>query len=109
MGTTSYFNSNTSKQDILGYNPGAPVVTVLENTIGNVWFSYFGLGDYMINSNESFISNKTFGLNGSPGFLSGAGGEGISFVYIDINRLEILSANGDDGLVGLPIEIRVYN
>ena len=30
----------------LEYNTGAPVVTVLENTIGNIWFSYEGEGYY---------------------------------------------------------------
>jgi hypothetical protein len=43
----------------LEYNEGAPVVTVLENTIGNVWFSYGGVGYYQVNSNELFTADKT--------------------------------------------------
>lgn len=44
---------------IITYNTGAPVVTVLENTIGNVWFTYSGVGNYLLNSNGLFTVNKT--------------------------------------------------
>ena len=43
----------------LTYNNGTPVVTVLENTIGNIWFTYQNTGNYEINSNHLFIENKT--------------------------------------------------
>jgi hypothetical protein len=43
----------------LVYNTGAPVVTVLENTIGNIWFTYNGVGYYQVNSNELFTADKT--------------------------------------------------
>ena len=33
----------------LEYNLGAPVATVLENTIGNVWFTYYDVGQYLLN------------------------------------------------------------
>ena len=44
----------------LTYNSGAPVVTVLENTIGNIWFTYQGGGQQVINSNNLFTIDKTY-------------------------------------------------
>jgi len=44
---------------ILDYNTGAPVVTVLENTIGNIWFEYSDVGEYFINSDGIINSEKT--------------------------------------------------
>ena len=44
----------------LQYTAGAPVVTVLENTIGNIWFTYNGIGSYILNSNGLFTENKTY-------------------------------------------------
>jgi len=55
----------------LSFNEGAPVATVLENTIGNIWIEYGGTGTYFINSTELFTVDKTtvsvdtFGGNGS--------------------------------------------
>ena len=45
-GTTA---NNWGTNIVLGYNTGAPVVTVLENTIGNIWFTYTDVGRYEIN------------------------------------------------------------
>jgi len=50
-GTTALVYSNSSSID---HNEGAPVVTVLENTIGNVWFTYNDFGKYLINSSNLF-------------------------------------------------------
>lgn len=38
----------------------APVVKILENTLGNITFAYNGIGLYDINSNELFTENKTY-------------------------------------------------
>jgi hypothetical protein len=43
----------------IGYDLGAPVATVLENTIGNIWFTYARIGNYAVNSNGLFTENKT--------------------------------------------------
>ena len=92
------------------YNTGAPVATVLENTIGNMWFTYVGLGDYFVNSNSLFINEKTFALIGTTGFTSGAGDSGAAIMLTNPpNMVEIIAANGNDALAGTPIEIRVYN
>lgn len=85
-------------------NLGAPTVTVLENTIGNVWFTYVGEGTYYANSNELFTVNKTFTRNivltSGPDFL---------FFYPGISSVELTTTAGDGGLFNTPIEIRVYN
>jgi len=43
----------------LNYNTGAPVATVLENTIGNIWFTYNNAGTYNIYSDSLFLIGKT--------------------------------------------------
>lgn len=43
----------------LTYNTGTPVVTVLENTIGNIWFEYNDVGSYIVKSDGLFIDGKT--------------------------------------------------
>jgi hypothetical protein len=101
------------------YDNGAPVVTVLENTIGNIWFTYNAVGIYDVNSNNLFTSNKTApfisGLDGAVG--SGGGsplGSSTSINTVTGNVLNFVTADStglySDSLIdGYPIEIRVYN
>ena len=105
----------------LNYDTGAPVVTVLENTIGNVWFTNSEVGYYLINSSDLFTNGKTFTYIGSdPNFdpdgnpvaqaqIKSSDSTSIliqSFI-IDTNGVGVLT----DSLMifGTPIEIRVYN
>jgi hypothetical protein len=53
---------NVWGQDSVFYNTGAPVVTVLENTIGNIWFTYADIGSYIVNSDGLFTLNKSIGI-----------------------------------------------
>ena len=105
-GTTpaSWGSNEGIGNETLRYNLGAPVVIVLENTIGNIWFTYDVFGTYYANSNALFLSNKTFCqnivLNSAPDFL---------FFYPSINFIELTTTAGDNGLFNTPIEIRVYN
>ena len=103
----------------LDYNTGAPVVTVLENTIGNIWFTYEGNGNYWITSNGLFTINKIWGISDSVFATT----TGIAEpVVIDVSgylgseppntigiRLIGGDYNGDSLLNNTPIEIRVYN
>lgn len=101
----------------LSYNTGAPVATVLENTLGDVWFSYGGVGGYYINSNGLFTANKTttaFMPNQyteSPSDLYNFNGYFLDGSNIAINSY--FNYNTQDGLYGgfasNSIEIRVYN
>jgi hypothetical protein len=99
----------------LSFNGGAPIAIVLENTIGNVWFTYQTDGIYYINSDNLFTVNKTVSLNDQTRCYN---------VYGEFYNLSI-SADGpsligiftkDDAntdintmLTSKPIEIRVYN
>jgi len=99
------------------YDPGAPVVSILENTIGNIWFTYISVGQYAVNSNGLFTSNKTTS-NITPGYFF----ESSDNAYIlyansgnNINLFGISSFEGifpKDGLLGNVlqniIEIKIY-
>jgi len=110
-GTTPDWGSTEGSE--LSYNTGAPVATVLENTIGNVWFTYSYPGGYSCSSENLFINSKSTmflgGLNwdGGSGILkSGFDGEG----YGAIVTTNFDGDPSDNGLLyNVPIEIRVYN
>ncbi|MFY7938048.1 MAG: hypothetical protein ACOVOQ_11770 [Flavobacterium sp.] len=51
--------ANWESETELEYNTGAPVATVLENTIGNIWFTYYGIGSYRCESDNLFTIDKT--------------------------------------------------
>ena len=92
------------------YNQGAPVATVLENTIGNIWFTYNNVGIYSINSSELFIENKVICsfLNVFPTFMVYNENQLVNFERTNKDILALVS--GYDGFMsGTPIEIRVYN
>ena len=101
----------------LEYNTGAPVVTVLENTIGNVWFTYVDIGLYKCLSNGLFNSSTI--VNNIPNqYVLGAstmynfGGYSLG----ENNQVFISSHENFDPINDLygsygqnTIEIRVYN
>ena len=95
----------------LRYNQGAPVVTVLENTIGNVWLSYDSVGTHRLElpigtvDNTFCIStNNDVSQNYSIGFFVIG-----SFINsrVSINNWDLIG-NAIDGY-NQSIEIRVYN
>lgn len=96
----------------VSYNSGAPVVTVLENTIGNVWFTYDVVGSYYANSNGLFIESKTW-MN-TVIVLGVGGGAYRGTIYfntqnlVSINTESDVDTASDDILYFTPIEIRVY-
>ena len=101
---------------VLTYNPGAPVATVLENTIGNIWFTYNGEGNYTINSDGLFATINTFSLNNQTACFN-IGGDSFYNLVIqcqNINELELATISDgfltlDNQLTNKMIEIRVYN
>jgi hypothetical protein len=106
----------------LGYVPAAPVVTVLENTIGNVWFTYEGVGGYKVQSNSLFTANKsTFNILNIENTDLTVSMLWMNFLGITENDafLQTFTFNVDGGwnggdyingsLQNTPIEIRVYN
>lgn len=104
-------NQNANDQTYLDFNGGAPVATVLENTIGNVWFNYEDIGTYGCQSNDLFTTGKTFIL-ATPTSDSNAVSITITNGFtsvIYISPLNNALAQFDNGLINSPIEIRVYN
>jgi len=108
--------TNYSNGSELFYNLGAPVVTVLENTIGNIWFTYSNVGRYLINNSSGlFTSQKTFSTftNSNNGDVEG-GIISISMINTNTTEISLQTSGGgsfaDDVITyGMPIEIRVYN
>lgn len=107
---------------VLLYNTGAPVATVLENTIGNVWFTYEGVGGYKVQSNSLFTANKsTFNILNIENTDLTVSMLWMNFLGITENDalLQTFIFNVDGGWNGgdyingslqdTPIEIRVYN
>jgi hypothetical protein len=90
---------------ILVYNTGAPTVTVLQNTIGNIWFTYEAEGTYNVRSNSLFTIDKTYApnilINSSPGILTVSTG--------NTSIIELVNNEGNGGMNNIPLEIRVYN
>lgn len=89
-------------------NTGAPIVTVLENTIGNIWFTYESAGLYFMKSSGLFLNDKTWysilaNWNGGNAHIN-------NLTYIDDSTILIEVTNGiNNYLIKAPIEIRVYN
>jgi len=104
---------NNYSEGQLIYNTGAPVVTVLENTIGNIYWTYNGSGSYFANSDSLFTSLKTIVFIGP---LSNGSTEGYSMLGVNSNtliqKIRTLAAPAtysNNLLSNTPIEIRVYN
>lgn len=94
----------------LTYNTGAPVVTVLENTIGDIWFTYNDVGSYNANSDGMFRNNKVW-ITFTTAFY-----EDLIYWTLFRNNDDSIGiktydngALSNDVLHDTPIEIRVYN
>ena len=112
---------------LLTYNTATPVVTVLENTIGNIWFGFYTDGGYTINSDDLFTSLKTF-INGAmlghdysiSNILVQSSGVSTDIAYffkyaesvtntIELNTTIEGSLRSSVIVTPICIEIRVYN
>jgi hypothetical protein len=97
---------------ILEFNTGAPVVTVLENTIGNIWWTYGSVGYYVANSIDLFTLNKTSVFLEPPSNLNSTGFFEMNIKTlnsVELTYANIPSGSSDNNLVNTTIEIRVYN
>jgi hypothetical protein len=102
----------TPGDNVINYDEGAPVVTVLENTIGNVWFIYQNIGTYEVISDALFIADKTTCITSQ----SASNDTGVTFIYRDnVNLIYIETSDfftqtpANDILAGTMLEIRVYS
>lgn len=108
--------SNWNESSELVYDEGAPVVNVLENTIGNIWFTYDFMGQYIINSDNLFVIDKTINTLNQTSNISSPNDQQY-FAYclpngesmLTIGLLDSTLTNIDDALYNKLIEIRVYN
>jgi hypothetical protein len=106
--TPNSWGSNIS----LSWDTGAPVATVLENTIGNIWFTYNDVGYYYLNSDNLFTNSFLLIGSRNVDFGNSSGPNG-SFVYdpslIKLYTLDDTFNPQDGNLYITSIEIRVYN
>ena len=92
--------------------PGAPVATVLENTIGNIVWTRNGVGDYRGTLSGAFPDvTKTWFLK--PNTQYDAGNYGAFLSRISANVVQLLTTDYDqitpvDGAYNTSFEIRVY-
>jgi hypothetical protein len=109
------WGGNEGSTDILVYYTGAPIAIVLENTIGNIWFSYKNIGTYDINSDGLFKELKTTAIMATPYSESGPADPGFystAYSSTEIIRMYTMTRKpdlSDDYLKNTFIEIRVYN
>ncbi len=98
----------------LFYNTGVPVAIILENTIGNIWFTYISAGLYILNSENAFPVDKTVFQNTLISIEDGTYLKMITITPKDSNNFYIGSVNfphtlTNDLLNNTPIEIKIYN
>lgn len=92
-------------------NTDAPTAIVLENTIGDIVWSYDGAGSYIATLAGAFTTDKTFVIcnatNGSNNVIIQAS---TPFMAQDVILLYSWNSGtlSNDVLVNTPIEIRVY-
>lgn len=92
----------------------APVPTILENTLGNIVWSYNGVGTYRGTLTGAFLYDKYFAPMPSSSYDSdvNVGGGGVPYVWYRLNDNEIIVLSGPPGdnvLNNTPFEIRIYN
>lgn len=96
---------------MLLYTETTPVVTVLENTIGYIWFEYNDVGSYYMKSNGLFTGVFPVIINNIDLFDVGSS-ISQTLQVIDPDTILIRTSDvkelSDDFLVDTPIEIRVY-
>jgi len=110
--TPNSWGSDEGTGAIIEYIPAAPIATVLENTIGNIYFEYVGVGRYRLGSYEGLFNNPVVitSLNNQANY------DEVLQWYVE-NPYSILlytgvAGSGDsDNILVNPstVEVRVYN
>ena len=101
------------------YDTGAPVATILENTIGNVWFVYLGVGNYACYSstpvftfNKTTLNSEIFYNNNNDymmAMISNIGDFDVQSVVFSTTRITGSEYPEDNALQNTFFEIRIYN
>lgn len=108
---------NSYGSALLRYDTGAPVVTVLENTIGNIYWTYSQEGNYQGNLNSTFFLNKTYYSVNNRFSDDGGASAYDAFLFRGTDDYFVLNTFSggiySNSLINpnnpLSIEIRVYN
>lgn len=114
--TPNSWGINEGIGDVLITNTGAPVATVLENTIGNIVWTYEFAGTYYANLTNAFPLNKVYvsiltteeGISNSSNNIFHVSENMIAVYTLDNTSASVDGLLGVRGF-GTPIEIRVYN
>jgi hypothetical protein len=102
---------NSYGSSTLAFNTGAPTLIILENNIGNVWFTFNSNGYYTLNSNGLFTQDETavfLGQYVDPEVDMRYGVEIQNQSEITIGSATV-SGGANNYFIKTPIEIRVYN
>ena len=110
-------NQNSNGQTYVQYVIGAPTVKVLENTIGNVYWTYLNEGQYMGNLDVSLTTEGKQFILAPTNAISASMAGAEFFVAFQNNAVDgevyLTVSKGvsyiNNSLVDFPIEIRVYN
>jgi hypothetical protein len=107
-GTTPLIYTNGSGID---HNTGAPVATVLDNTIGNVWFTYNGVGSYLCYSSNEVNYLKTLVSISQTNTITNLTATNVddNTSLAVINSTDFTENAVNSRIYNTPIEIRVYN
>lgn len=107
--------SNWNESSELVYDEGAPEVNVLENTVGNIWWTYGNVGLYRANSSGLFTADKTYvdckNIFGSQWNINvWENYEESNFPNdVSIKNYNAETSSATDNIDRAKIEIRVYN
>lgn len=119
-GTTPNSWGTGGETNILNYNAGAPVATVIENTTGlNTWFRYIDTGNYVVDFSEIITDRNIFVfINGGNYTNNPLTLVKSNFTYeenaVVINSFNDGSLSNDvlsdpDNYYKTSLEIRIYN
>jgi hypothetical protein len=106
------YEPNEWGKTTLSYDLGAPVANVLENTIGNVWFTYEATGRYYFSSNGLFngvlapVKCISF-LESEPAFLNIYENNDATIEFVSVTGPGTLSRE-DGKIQDTFVEIRIY-
>ena len=112
VGTSFVANQDVAYYDqvwTLDYNAGAPVVlSELENTLGNVWFTYENIGQYNLTTDTSFNIDKVIGFAYS-GYDDETLYQPFIIRVVDSYTINLFCSSGINNHVRIRLDLKVYN
>lgn len=102
--TPTYWGNSTVVVDA---DASAPIATIMENSIGDIEWTYQSLGRYRAELAGVFTSGKTFVMlqQGESSQAPSLGASVLNTDYVEISNYAL----ADDSFINTAVEIRVYN